>query len=193
MKVFVLLALALPALLSCSKPAQPAQAAAAASVTATKYFVAHQGGYIGEATVTIDSNQKVDSRQPRRVAGPGRLGRVQLRRREVAGRRRRRARSGSPRQHHATRTPQVKGYMFYIYNLKADKAVRLVAVHPRRKDAFARPTRQFERDFEGLMANPIRAAAYARPPRRTPSSTSPSTASTSRSARRPPRPSTTAT
>ena len=27
---------------------------------------------------------------------------------------------------------------------------------------FARPARQFERDFEGLMANPIRAAAYAR-------------------------------
>ena len=41
--------------------------------TATKYYVAHQGGYIGEATVTIKGNQGGFSRV-RRMAGSGRMG-----------------------------------------------------------------------------------------------------------------------
>jgi len=36
-----------------------ALAGVAFAQTATKYFVAHQGGYIGEASVTIDKAGKV--------------------------------------------------------------------------------------------------------------------------------------
>ena len=48
-----------------------AVAVGAFAQTATKYFVAHQGGYIGEATVTIDSNGKVKSASLVEWQGPG--------------------------------------------------------------------------------------------------------------------------
>jgi len=57
--------------------------------------------------------------------------------------------------------PQIKGYMFYIYN-QVEKGPGVWSQYTPGKDGFARPARQYERDFEGLMSNPIRAAAYAK-------------------------------
>ncbi|HAP55721.1 MAG TPA: hypothetical protein DCQ16_07500, partial [Spirochaetaceae bacterium] len=39
--------------------------------TATKYFVAHQGGYVGAATVTVDHSGKVVSADLEEWQGPG--------------------------------------------------------------------------------------------------------------------------
>lgn len=58
--------------------------------------------------------------------------------------------------------PQVKGYMFYIYNLQADGKTYIWSQATVTPTGFGRPSRQYERDFEGLMGNPIRAAAYAK-------------------------------
>jgi hypothetical protein len=51
--------------------------------------------------------------------------------------------------------------MFYIHNLKPD-GTYIWSQYTPGKDGFALPTPQFERDFEGLMSNPIRAEAYAK-------------------------------
>ena len=61
----------------------------------------------------------------------------------------------------ANADPAIKGYTFFVYNLKEDGTYVWSQYTPG-KDAFAKPARQFERDFEGLMANPIRAEAYVK-------------------------------
>jgi hypothetical protein len=61
----------------------------------------------------------------------------------------------------ANADPAIKGYTFYVYNLKGDGTYVWSQFAPG-KDGFAKPSRQFERDFEGLMANPIRAEAYVK-------------------------------
>lgn len=159
MKVFVLLAIALPALLSCSQPAKPAQPVAA-SVTAIKYFVAHQGGYVGEATVTIDAAQKVTAASLAEWQGPGGWAEFNSADKKALA-------DGAvvrvpdPLANPTHANPQIKGYMFYIYNEMPNKAYIWSQYTPGEK-GFAKPARQFERDFEGLMSNPIRAAAYVR-------------------------------
>lgn len=57
--------------------------------------------------------------------------------------------------------PAIRGYMFYILNQVAGGPGVWSQFTPG-KDKFTRPARQYERDFEGLMSNPIRAAAYAK-------------------------------
>jgi hypothetical protein len=151
MKKTALVALALVAL---------AAAAFAQNVTATKYYVAHQGGYIGEATVTIDASQKVVSASWAEWQGPG--GWAEYNSADgkswVDGAV---VRVPDPLANTANANPQIKGYMFYIYNLKEDGTYVWSQYTPG-QNGFTKPTRQFERDFEGLMANPIRAEAYAK-------------------------------
>jgi len=133
-------------------------ATAAFGQTATKYYVAHQGGYIGEATVTIKGT-KVASAAYAEWQGPGGWaennspdgksivdGAV--------------VRVPDPLANAAHADPAVKGYMFYIYNVQ--NGVGVWSQYTPAKDGFVRPARQYERDFEGLMGNPIRAAAYAK-------------------------------
>lgn len=128
--------------------------------TATKYFVAHQGGYIGEATVSVDKAGKVVSASLSEWQGPGGWaennspdgqsivdGAV--------------VRVPDPFANMSNPNPQIKGYMFYIYN-QVEKGPGIWSQYTPGKDGFTRPTRQYERDFEGLMSNPIRAAAYAK-------------------------------
>lgn len=137
-----------------------AVAAGAFAQTATKYFVAHQGGYVGEATVTIDSTGKVKSASLSEWQGPG--GWAEYNSPDgkswVDGAV---VRVPDPLANTAATDPEIKGYMFYVYNLKADGTYVWSQYTPG-KDAFAKPTRQFERDFEGLMSNPIRAEAYVK-------------------------------
>jgi len=128
--------------------------------TATKYFVAHQGGYIGEATVTVDKKGAVLSASLNEWQGPGGWaefnspdGKALLDGAVV--------RVPDPLANTANPDPMIKGYMFYVYNLKEDGTYVWSQFTPG-KDKFAKPARQYERDFEGLMANPIRAAAYAK-------------------------------
>lgn len=133
-------------------------AAAAFGQTATKYYVAHQGGYIGEATVTV-KDSKVTGASFAEWQGPGGWaennspdgksivdGAV--------------IRTPDPLSNPAHPDPAIKGYMFYIYNVQ--NGLGVWSQFTPGKDGFTRPTRQFERDFEGLMSNPIRAAAYAK-------------------------------
>lgn len=133
--------------------------AVAFAQTATKYFVAHQGGYIGEATVTVDYSGKVAAASWAEWQGPGGWaefnsadgkaiadGAV--------------VRAPDPLANAASSDPEIKGYMFYIYNVQ--NGLGIWSQFTPAKDGFVRPTRQFERDFEGLMGNPIRAAAYAK-------------------------------
>jgi len=127
--------------------------------TATKYFVAHQGGYIGEATVTVDKKGNVVSASLNEWQGPG--GWVDYNGPEhtlVDGAV---VRVPDPLANTSNPDPMIKGYMFYVYNLKDDGTYVWSQFTPG-KDKFAKPSRQYERDFEGLMANPIRAAAYAK-------------------------------
>jgi len=135
-----------------------ALAGAAFAQTATKYFVAHQGGYVGEATVSIDQLGKVTAAFIAEWQGPGGWaennsadGKAIVDGAVV--------RVPDPFANLANPDPAIKGYMFYILN-QVEKGPSVWSQYTPGKDAFARPARQFERDFEGLMSNPIRAAAY---------------------------------
>jgi hypothetical protein len=134
--------------------------AVSGQTTATKYFVAHQGGYVSEATVTIDKAGKVIAASINEWQGPGGWaafdspdGKSTLDGYVV--------RVPDPLANTTNPNPQIKGYMFYIYNLKADGTYVWSQFTPG-ASGFAKPTRQFERDFEGLMSNPVRAEAYAK-------------------------------
>lgn len=127
--------------------------------TATKYFVAHQGGYVGEATVTVNEKGEVLAADIHEWQGPsgwaennsadgksivdGAVVRVP-----------------DPLANATATDPAIKGYMFYIYNVH--EGVGVWSQYTPGKDGFTRPSRQYERDFEGLMSNPIRAAAYVK-------------------------------
>jgi hypothetical protein len=135
-------------------------AAFAQNVTATKYYVAHQGGYIGEATVTIDGNQRVAAASFAEWQGPGGWAEFNSpdKKSFVDGAV---VRVPDPLANTDNPNPQIRGYMFYIYNGKPDGSYIWSQYTPG-KDGFSKPTRQYERDFEGLMGNPIRAEAYAK-------------------------------
>lgn len=132
----------------------------AQNTTATKYYVAHQGGYIGEATVTIDRAQKVVSASFAEWQGPGGWAEYNSpdRKSLVDGAV---VRVPDPLANTTSPNPQVRGYMFYIFNQKEDKTYIWSQYTPG-ANGFAKPARQYERDFEGLMSNPIRAEAYAK-------------------------------
>ena len=146
------IAIAAIALLVCSL--------AAFGQTATRYFVSHQGGYVGEATVTVDRKGKVTDASIAEWQGPGGWAEFNspdgksLADGAVV-------RVPDPLSNPGHPDPAIRGYMFYIYNLKPDGTYLWSQFVPG-KDGFVRPTRQFERDFEGLMSNPIRAEAYAK-------------------------------
>ncbi len=130
-----------------------------AQTTATKYFVAHQGGYIGEAMVSIDKAGKVTAASIAEWQGPGGWadnnstdGKAIVDGAVV--------RVPDPFANLSNPNPEIKGYMFYVLN-QVEKGPGVWSQFTPGKDGFTRPTRQYERDFEGLMSNPIRAAAYA--------------------------------
>jgi hypothetical protein len=133
----------------------------AAAQTATKYYVAHQGGYIGEATVSIDAAGKITNASFAEWQGPGGWAAYNspdgkaLADGAVV-------RVPDPLANATNANPQIKGYMFYVYNLQADGKTYIWSQFTPGANGFAKPARQYERDFEGLMANPIRAAAYAK-------------------------------
>lgn len=129
-----------------------------APAEATKYYVAHQGGYIGEAIVKIDAEGNVVDAHFHEWQGPG--GWVE----EINGATPDGAvvRVPDPLANAGSADPEVKGYMFYIYNLQADGKTYIWSQATVTPTGFGRPSRQYERDFEGLMGNPIRAAAYAK-------------------------------
>jgi hypothetical protein len=128
--------------------------------TATKYFVAHQGGYVGAATVTVDHSGKVVSADLEEWQGPGGwaennspdgksivYGAV--------------VRVPDPFANLGSKDPEIKGYMFYIYN-QVPEGPGVWSQFTPGANGFTRPARQYERDFEGLMSNPIRAEAYVK-------------------------------
>ncbi len=133
-------------------------AAAAFGQTATKYYVAHQGGYIGEATVTIKGTKVADASYAE-WQGPG--GWAEFNSPDgksvVDGAI---VRVPDPLANAGHPDPAISGYMFYIYNVQG--GIGVWSQYTPGKTGFARPSRQYERDFEGLMGNPIRAAAYAK-------------------------------
>ncbi len=133
------------------------RASAVFAQTATKYYVAHQGGYIGEATVTVKGT-KVASAAFAEWQGPGgwAANNSEDGKSIVDGAI---VRVPDPLANATHADPAIKGYMFYIYNVQNN--VGIWSQFTPGKDGFARPARQYERDFEGLMGNPIRAAAYA--------------------------------
>lgn len=133
-----------------------------AQTTATKYFVAHQGGYIGEATVTIDKNNKVTAASIAEWQGPGGWAEETKINGADAIPAGAVVRVPDPFANLGSADPEIKGYMFYVYNLQADGVTYIWSQFTPGKDGFAKASRQFERDFEGLMSNPIRAAAYAK-------------------------------
>ncbi|MBU0937002.1 MAG: hypothetical protein KKI09_14890 [Spirochaetes bacterium] len=150
MKKLLLIPLALLLVVSCAKPLQNA--------TATKYFVAHQGGYIGEATVTVDKDQNVVQASFAEWQGPGGWAEYNSEdgKSVVDGAV---VRVPDPLANTGNSDPAIKGYMFYVYNV--NNGVGVWSQFTPGANGFTRPTRQYERDFEGLMGNPIRAAAYA--------------------------------
>jgi len=134
-------------------------ALAFAQTTATKYFVAHQGGYIGESTVAIDKSGKVLEASIAEWQGPG--GWAENNSADgksiVDGAV---VRVPDPFANLSNSDPEIRGYMFYILNQVA-KGPGVWSQFTPGKDGFTRPSRQYERDFEGLMSNPVRAQAYA--------------------------------
>jgi hypothetical protein len=130
-----------------------------APATATKYFVAHQGGYVGEATVSVDGKGMVVAASFAEWQGPG--GWAENNSPDgksiVDGAI---VRTPDPLANTANADPEIKGYMFYIYNVQ--NGLGVWSQYTPGAAGFTRPTRQYERDFEGLMGNPIRAAAYAK-------------------------------
>ncbi|HEY9054194.1 MAG TPA: hypothetical protein VIO60_05185 [Rectinemataceae bacterium] len=129
--------------------------------TATKYFVAHQGGYVGAATVTIGKGGVVVDASLEEWQGPG--GWAENNSADgksiVDGAV---VRVPDPFANQGSKDPEIKGYMFYIYNDPTGKGPGVWSQFTPGANGFTRPTRQYERDFEGLMSNPIRAAAYVK-------------------------------
>jgi len=128
--------------------------------TATKYFVAHQGGYVGAATVTVGKSGEVVSAALEEWQGPG--GWAENNSADgksiVDGAV---VRAPDPFANLTSSDPEIKGYMFYILNQVQGGPGVWSQFNPGAK-GFARPARQYERDFEGLMSNPLRAAAYVK-------------------------------
>ncbi len=125
----------------------------AATATATKYYVAHQGAYIGEATVTVNANHEVVAASFAEYlgladwavdAGDGAVVRVP-----------------DPLANRGHSDPAIRGYMFYIYNEVGENGEYMWAQYSPGANGFSRPSRHWQRDFEGMMSNPIRAKAYA--------------------------------
>ncbi len=127
------------------------------SATATKYYVAHQGGYIGEAIVSVDAKQQVVAADWHEYVGPGSWAEYNSEdgKSLVDGAV---VRVPDPTANTGSTDPQIKGYMFYVYAV--NNGVYNWLTYTPGKDGFARPTHQYERDFEGQMSNPIKAAAY---------------------------------
>ncbi len=124
-----------------------------ATATATKYYVAHQGAYIGEATVTINGNNEVVAATFAEYHGPdgwvvnpgdGAIVRVP-----------------DPLANTGHSDPAIRGYMFYIYNEVGENGEYLWSQYSPGANGFSRPSRHWQRDFDGMMSNPIRSAAYA--------------------------------
>jgi hypothetical protein len=134
---------------------------AAFAQTATKYFVAHQGGYVGAATVTVGKSGEVVSAAIEEWQGPGGWAENNSPKGDaiVDGAV---VRVADPFANLASKDPEIKGYTFYIYNDPTGKGPGVWSQFTPGATGFARPSRQWERDFEGLMSNPIRAAAYVK-------------------------------
>lgn len=132
--------------------------AIAETATATKYYVAHMGGYIGEATVTVGANNQVLEASMSEWLGPGSWAEYNSEdgRSLVDGAV---VRVPDPFANLNNPNPQIRGYMFYIYHVR--EGITSWLQYTPGANGFTRPTRQYERDFEGLMSNPIRAKAYA--------------------------------
>lgn len=124
-----------------------------ATATATKYYVAHQGAYIGEARVTVNSDYEVVDAHFSEYHGPdgwvdnGGDGAV--------------VRVPDPLANTGHSDPAIRGYMFYIYNEVGENGEYLWSQYSPGAEGFSRPSRHWQRDFDGLMSNPIRAKAYA--------------------------------
>lgn len=133
---------------------------AAFAQTATKYFVAHQGGYVGVATVAVGKSGEVVQASIEEFQGPG--GWAENNSADgkaiVAGAV---VRTPDPFANLTSTDPEIKGYMFYVLNQVANGPGIWSQFTPGAK-GFTLPARQWERDFEGLMSNPIRAAAYVK-------------------------------
>jgi len=134
---------------------------AAFAQTATKYFVAHQGGYVGAATVTVGKSGEVLSADLEEWQGPG--GWAENNSADgksiVDGAV---VRTPDPFANLSSTDPEIKGYMFYILNDPTGKGPGVWSQFTPSAKGFTRPARQYERDFEGLMSNPLRAAAYVK-------------------------------
>lgn len=134
---------------------------AAFAQTATKYFVAHQGGYVGAATVSVGKSGVVAAASLEEWQGPGGWaennsadGKAIVDGAVV--------RTPDPFANLTSTDPEIKGYMFYILNDPTGKGPGVWSQFTPGAKGFTRPARQYERDFEGLMSNPIRAAAYVK-------------------------------
>jgi hypothetical protein len=127
---------------------------AAFAQTATKYFVAHQGGYVAAATVTVGKSGEVVSAAYEEYQGPG--GWAENNSADgksiVDGAA---VRVPDPFGNVTSADPEIKGYTFYI--LSGGVWVQYSPA----KDAFAKST-NVTRDFDALMGNPLRASAYVK-------------------------------
>jgi len=134
---------------------------AAFAQTATKYFVAHQGGYVGAATVAVGKSGEVVSASIEEYQGPG--GWAENNSADgksiVDGAI---VRAPDPFANLTSTDPEIKGYTFYVLNDPTGKGPAVWSQFTPGAKGFVRPARQWERDFEGLMSNPIRAAAYVK-------------------------------
>lgn len=134
-------------------------AGGASEASATKYYVGHQGGYIGEAMVTVAPDGKVAAASYAEWHGPGGWA-------EYNDADKKALLDGAvvrvpdPLGNASSTDPAIKGYTFYIWAAPKDAPATWITFAPG-KDAFARGTK-WERDFEGMMSNPIRAEAYAK-------------------------------
>ena len=130
----------------------------AGTSSANKYFVAHQGGFIGEATVSVNGKNEVVSAELNEWQGPSGWA-------EYNNESGNKLADGAvvrvpdPLANKRNSDPQIKGYMFYILQVKG--GIQTWSQYTPTKDGFIRPKRHYERDFTGLMTNPMRAKAYA--------------------------------
>ncbi|MDP3179562.1 MAG: hypothetical protein Q8M76_16750 [Spirochaetaceae bacterium] len=135
-------------------------AGAAFAQTGVKYFVAHQGGYIGEATVVISPTGNITSASIAEWQGPGSWAENNSAdgKSIVDGAV---VRAPDPFANATNADPEIKGYMFYVCSQPVAGGPSLWIQYAPGKDGFAKST-NYTRDFEGLMCNPIRAEAYVK-------------------------------
>jgi len=149
--------IAAAAALALSGCTQPTDSSTSYAGTATKLFVAHGGGYIGEATVTTNANGVVTDAVMNEYHGPSGWADYKTGLTAYEGGEMIRMKMASKNTTNAS--AEIAGYTFFYYSVNAQGWVEFT---PSLTETYTAPTgtTNVKENFNAKMANPLYAEAY---------------------------------